>query len=128
MAGMHPAGQVQRIEMMASLTMRGASPASSTTCLVGGILHPRAVDRAAKGQTARGQTAKGQAAPHLTSVQGFLQKLVKRAQGGQGRQAAAGVAVRCLCMLLTALLHFNYAGDLLQVRLPVPCFRLTCRV
>lgn len=56
-------------------------------------------------------------------MQGFLQRLVKRAQGGQGQQAVAAVAVRCLCMLLTGLLHFNYASDLLQVSTRAPSHR-----
>ena len=52
----------------------------------------------------------------MPGTQSFLQKLVKRAQGGKGQgPAVAGMAVRCLCMLLTALPHFNYAADLLQV-------------
>ena len=50
------------------------------------------------------------------ALQAFLQRLVQHA-GRSEPQAAelSWVAVRCMCLLLTALQHFNYASDLLQV-------------
>jgi nucleolar complex protein 3 len=53
--------------------------------------------------------------------QAYLKELLAAARGprrGADAAAHARVALRCMCSLLIALPHFNYASDLLQAIVP----------
>ena len=57
----------------------------------------------------------------LWQLQAYLKQLLKAANSrreGSDVWSHARVAIRCLCVLLASLHHFNYASDLLQVGSP----------
>ena len=55
-------------------------------------------------------------------LQAYLKLLLTANRGGKGKASSLGmrrVAARCLCGLLVAVPHFNYAQDLLQAVVPL---------